>query len=1127
MQAHAVITSRTVPDRSAATLEVNLLGRFEVVRRGLPIPARAWRRRRPADLLTLVALSRGALSREQAMATLWPDKDPVSAASNLHRALYDLRQLLGGRWVNLDQDAVRLDPQVWIDAEAFEAATASGDPSQIEAALPLYRGELAPDDRDAPWLTERRAELRALFVQAALPAAHAAIERGDTGKALALLQRIVHSDATQEGAHRLLMQLLAARGLRADALRQYDHCEAALRASQLRGPGPETRALRDSIRSGPQAPGPADAPYDGLRRAALRLLGIADPPPVRGRTAGLVLFQSLVEHGSGVLVLLGERGVGKTRLAVEGARIAQERGAVILAGIPEGGGPCPSNPFADALDDFRRWAPPSLGDPFAARPGDQSLWADAGHPPLHERVLRALCAAGGGRPVFLLLDEIDRADEPSLSLLHALARSARGHRLMLVACCREDEVRSGTPIQMALSHLDCERLARGVRVQRLDLEATRQQIGDLLGSPPSDAVLSQVHRLTGGSPFYTEELTRAMQETGQLTPVSDPEAAVRARVARLGPEVEALLTAAAVAGRRFDLEVVRPASGLAAPEALRALDICLERRLLEEDGSGYHFHHSLVREELYRALAPERRTELHRALADALEAQADASLGGSESVAEALAHHRSAGQQPARAFPHLVAAGQRAAARMSLHVALDHLGHALALVEGRQLEVAPVERFHLVESVAQIQLAIGDLPGVARAFEAATTGPTPAATTPAQRARALEWAALGLAASGDGASAEAKLRAGLEALASEHGDAQAELLSLLAELRWHARDFSGALALAQRALQEAGPAGDAETAAIAGQILVLSQAAMGLAPIAEAPCPRPSARPFPVHLTLWMAALIGDRSGDELESAVAAFGMVAQASGPCRALSLSMEGALRLRAAQWDLAEVALRDAVAMQRASGSALAEAFTLERLGMLLTTRGRVEEGMSVLAEGVTAAERGVLRLHGLTRLHASLARNRLVAGAIYAADDCIREASESSARHGPCVVCDAHFRPEAVRVALARGRIGDAETEATQLEAIAAQHGGQALSAIARTARARVQIAQGRPLEAHAGLERARQIFLAVGDVLEAARCLAVDAAALRSAGPDWQAEADDEGTAAARVLGPTGPAAELR
>jgi DNA-binding SARP family transcriptional activator len=304
-------------DRPTALLQIHLLGRFEVVRGGAPIPPQAWRRRRPADLLRLVALSPGhSVAREVAIDALWPDKDPDSGANNLHRALYDLRQILGGRWVDIERGRISLRPEAWVDVDAFERAIEAGGSEGFTLAVSLYRGDLSPEDVESPWLGPRRAALRGRFAEAAFPRALELAGGGDPGAAVALLRRLLRVSPASEEAHRLLMRLLAETGRRADALRQYDACEAALQRAALGPPGPETRTLRDAIQDGRVGASTARASPDGAIRAARRLLGSAEPPPLRGRAAAVLLLESLLEEGAGAVVLLGEAGVGKTRLAV-------------------------------------------------------------------------------------------------------------------------------------------------------------------------------------------------------------------------------------------------------------------------------------------------------------------------------------------------------------------------------------------------------------------------------------------------------------------------------------------------------------------------------------------------------------------------------------------------------------------------------------------------------------------------------------------------------------------------------------------------------------------------------------------------------------------------------------------
>ena len=419
-------------ERRQAQLRIYLLGRFEVVRGDAPIPLHAWRRRRPADLLKLVALAPGhALPREAAIDTLWPEKDAASGANNLHRALYDLRQILGGRWVDIDQGQIVLRPDVWIDVDAFERAVAEGGREGFRAAIAHYGGDLSPEDPDSAWLQPRRAALRSRFVEAAFPLAREAAAEGDAQLAIPLLRRVLAVDPAAEEAHRALMRLLAEHGRRAEALRQYDGCEIALRAAR-RSPSDASRQLRAAIQRGEVGPAQAHASTDGARRAARRLLGTTEPPPVRGRGPLLLLLEALVEQGFGGLVLLGERGVGKTRLAIEGARFAQARGAAVLCGI---GGSAPGVPYALFQDALRGHA----GLDPAAPEALPALAARAGVAGEHVRraifdgVQRALVAAAEGRPMYLLLDDLHLADESSLNIVHLLARRAPELKLMIAA----------------------------------------------------------------------------------------------------------------------------------------------------------------------------------------------------------------------------------------------------------------------------------------------------------------------------------------------------------------------------------------------------------------------------------------------------------------------------------------------------------------------------------------------------------------------------------------------------------------------------------------------------------------------------------------------------------------------
>jgi hypothetical protein len=331
-------------------------------------------------------------------------------------------------------------------------------------------------------------------------------------------------------------------------------------------------------------------------------------------------------------------------------------------------------------------------------------------------------------------------------------------------------------------------------------------------------------------------------------------------------------------------------------------------------------------------------------------------------------------------------------------------------------------------------------------------------------ARSLWLAALSHAAAGQLPQAHAAVAEALAVAGDAGGETRPKLQDLAALLRFH------------EGLADEPPARPAET---------------GLAPI----------DPWvDLHAVLWDRDLLAGGPAAAVAQAAARVSDRARRDGDAIALACGRlgEGAAALATGDLVAAEVALREAVREHRAAGSALGEALALEKLAGLLITRGQLAEARDAIDEGIVAAERGPLRRHALVRLHAAAARSRLAAGALYAAEDAVRVASETASRHGECIPCDAALRPEAVRVLLLRGRIAAADEEASQLQAIARARGGAALAALAEVARARVLAAQGRPAEAAQLLARARAGFLEVGHRYEAARCARLE---LRLRGPD--------------------------
>src|SRR5262245_27591475 len=219
--------------------------------------------------------------------------------------------------------------------------------------------------------------------------------------------------------------------------------------------------------------------------------------------------------------------------------------------------------------------------------------------------------------------------------------------------------------------------------------------------------------------------------------------------------------------------------------------------------------------------------------------------------------------------------------------------------------------------------------------------------------------------------------------------------------------------------------------------------------------------------------------------------------GAPRAIALCQcfMGALEFQAGHWIEAEAALRESIQLYREIDAVSGEALACQRLGVLQTARGHLDEALVTLEAGVVAAERALMRAHCLTRLYAAMARNRLAAGDVRAADQALALGLAMSARHGHCTTCDALLLPAAVSVRVAQGNLVAAETFCGQLDTAAEQYASRMWVAMARQARGELAAAQGQIDAALRAYAEAQAGFAATAHAYEAARCLA-SAATLR-------------------------------
>ena len=431
----------------------------------------------------------------------------------------------------------------------------------------------------------------------------------------------------------------------------------------------------------------------------------------RGGELGQVMDAlDAAEGGSGRLVLLaGEPGIGKTRLAQEAGVRAQERGFLAAAGrCYEAQSGVPFYPFLDALGALWEQAPPKirdaaperwsylarlLPDHFPARFSNSSESHEES-----QRLLRAVTGfvreVSAEVPVALLLDDLHWTDGASVDLLAHLTRHTPGDRVLLVGTYRDVEVGPGHPLIKAARELDREQLAERVALLRLGKEGTGELMGDRLdGAEVSEEFAALVHARTGGNPFFTVEVLNALIERGDLSrwegrwlrreieDLAAPESvseAILERVHRLGPRTQQALEEASVLGQTFGFEDLVATAGLDEEALEEALEDAESAGLVRTAMDGYTFDHALTQQTLYDGLSPARRRRLHRSAGEGLEG-----LGEKERHKRAaeISRHLVEGGSPARALPYALLAGGEAEAVFAQGEAEQHYLRALGLAE--------------------------------------------------------------------------------------------------------------------------------------------------------------------------------------------------------------------------------------------------------------------------------------------------------------------------------------------------------------------------------------------------------------------------------------------------------------
>ena len=670
---------------------------------------------------------------------------------------------------------------------------------------------------------------------------------------------------------------------------------------------------------------------------------LEEPVPLVGRDTQLAqLRRRLDEARAGqrrVVVLVGEPGIGKTRLATEFCRSAYEDGAVVLLGRCYEESLVPYQSFVEGLRHYvsetsleelrpllgRHWTTLARLLPELADPAPQTAMSSTAESPereqflLFEAVASLLGAIADEHPLILVLDDLQWADTPTLLLLRHVVRATEGASLLILGTYRETEVDQEHPLAQALAELRRGRSLDTVTLEGIGEEAVAALIASRSGLAASTAFARSIVDRTQGNPFFVEELLRDVDVEEDLSeaitriPESVKDLLLR-RLRRLDETCKRVVTFAAVSGREFALDVLEQVAGMPVDRIAESLEEAIAAHIVEESPSligRYSFAHALIQQSIYEQISLTRRAQMHRRIGEAIESVSGAQR---DDDAGALAYHFSSAGDAAKAYEYHSQAAANSRRVNAVEPALEHYTAALeaGTVLGFHADREPALRSLLLQR-GRMRYRTGDDGGAAADFASALDGARRCGDRVIEMETLNEQGMLRLRSDLSGAAGchEAALE-----IAGELGDpaAQTYALDRLAVISSHLLQFDRGLELAERALELARETGEPTVVGRAMDSIKLAAWQLGDLRRLE-------------ELTSELVPLWRER-GDLwylqwtlLESAFVPIG-----------------------AARWDEAEERLADAVGINRRIRDPLAEILMLDALCWLHRSRGAYEEALT---------------------------------------------------------------------------------------------------------------------------------------------------------------------------------------
>lgn len=859
---------------------------------------------RVRSLLSCLASTPGRkLGREQIMYMLWPDLDVETATHRLDRAVHNLRQVFepgrsrpsSSTLLLTEYSALVLaeQPQLWIDADAFEhlltLARATEDPGEaeqlLEEAMALYNGEFLPEEIPIAAVLSRRETLRRGWITLLLELADLRIEREAIPAAVEVLDRLLTTDPTNEAAAQRLMALLAQMGRRGEAIAAYQRLAKALKQEFQISTLPETRTLFDTILSGGNVPKPRTqsrrtaniqaelAPVTRASDADHMHIGRTHQSPLVGRNEEMERLHNVLQiteqtkrlkltgqkrpsvfaplsldtqRRAQFVSLMGDVGIGKTRLAEEAAREAKRRNwavawcrayvqesnvpyrmwtEVLRKAMSQGlwqrqeltRRPLVYQPLGMLLPELQDILPEVLyAPPLPPEQEKLRLWEST------RALLSTICE---NTTLLIVLDDVQWADSSSCELLTYLVRQMRGTPVMFLCTCRDIELADDHPLRKMINDMTREQAIEVLPIKPL----SHAQIRELIAHVPAPVVES-ISTRASGNPFFAEELARGVT-VGDLLPAFDPTnpaelpetitAVLDLRLARITEKCQRLLERAAVLGDAFQFETICAMASVGAIDEELILDLLeegLQAGMLVEEGQGanikFTFWHPLLQNYLYERLSAARRASFHRRAAQVMQ---EHYIGRESEGAVAITYHLVHGGGPRTQIAHYAELAANRAHSLSAYLdAEKHYQLVLEYLTPLTPAATPSERAHhayIHEQLGECTMIVGKFETARTCYEQvlALRSQQPPFTTEEERIyaaqlEALLWCEISRAWRylGNGEHARASAIQGenvLHAAGVEAGPAWARIRYQQGHTLWLEGNLTEALALGHEALR--------------------------------------------------------------------------------------------------------------------------------------------------------------------------------------------------------------------------------------------------------------------------------------------------------------------------------------